>query len=342
MSALRAVPPPQRGIFLDVDTVDRGDLDRRRFDGVLEHWVRTPAVRWRDHRPELAGFRVAVTNKVVVDEAVLAGAADLQLVCVAATGTNNVDLEAARRRGVTVCNVAGYATASVVQHVFALVLALRTRLRDYAGAVEDGAWQKSTTFCLLDYPVSELAGGILGIVGYGELGGAVARVARAFGMEVVVARRPGTEDPRPGRLPLDELLETADVVSLHCPLTPATRGLLGRRELGLMGPDALLVNTARGGLVDEAALAAALRAGTIGGAGVDVLSREPPGGDNPLLEPGIPNLIVTPHSAWISRQARQRLLDQVAANIEGFLAGRPRNVVAGPAPAGGGGSRRAE
>ena len=270
---------------------------------------------------------MVVTNKVVLDRDTLAGAEDLRLVCIAATGTNNVDLAAARELGIAVTNVARYATPAVVQHVFALILALTTRLPDYQRAVAAGAWQRHDAFCLLDHPIRELAGRTLGIVGFGELGQAVARVADAFGMSVLIAQRPGGP-PQAGRLPLDALLPRVDVLSLHCPLTDATRGLIGARELGLMRRDALLINTARGGLVDEAALAAALRGGDLGGAGVDVLTREPPAEGNPLLAADIPHLIVTPHTAWASREARQRLLDEVAANIAAFLAGQTRNRVA--------------
>jgi glycerate dehydrogenase len=316
-----------RGAFLDLDTVDRGDLDRGRLEAALRDW------RWfavSDPEPvesRLAGAAVAVTNKVVLDAPRLAAAPGLRLVCVAATGTNNVDLEAARRLGIAVANVRGYATPAVVQHVFGLLLALTTRLVDYRAAVAGGRWSTSACFCLLDYPIRELAGRTLGIVGYGELGRAVGRVAEAFGMQVRVAERRGYP-PRPGRLPFEELLPRVDVLSLHCPLSEETRGLVGARELARMRPDAVLINTARGGLVDEAALAAALRAGRLGGAGVDVLSREPPPGDNPLLAPDVPNLIVTPHVAWASREARQRVLDEIALNIEAFRAGEERNRVA--------------
>jgi len=196
----------------------------------------------------------------------------------------------------------------------------------YQQAVTAGAWQRSAQFCLLDYPIRELAGMTLGIVGYGALGQGVAEIARAFGMDVMIAQRPGGE-PRPGRQPLDQLLETVDVLSLHCPLTSATRGLIGADELKRMKADAPLLNTARGGLIDEAALAEALRQGEIGGAGIDVLEQEPPSSDSPLLCPDIPNLIITPHSAWGSRQARQRLVGELALNIQGLLQGRPRNRV---------------
>jgi glycerate dehydrogenase len=215
----------------------------------------------------------------------------------------------------------------VVQHVFALLLALCTRWPDYQQAVGEGRWQRASQFCLLDFPIRELAGKTIGIIGYGELGRGVARVAEAFGMHVLLAQRPGTVEVLENRTPLPVLLPQVDVLSLHCPLTPATRGLIGAWELALMRRDAILINTARGGLVDEALLADALRRGALGGAGVDVLSLEPPVGGNPLLAPDIPHLIVTPHCAWGSRESRQRLVGQLAENIAGFLSGAPVRVV---------------
>jgi glycerate dehydrogenase len=315
------------GVFLDRDTVDRGDLEL----GVLRHAL--PNWRMYDTRDpapvaeRVAGAAVVVSNKVVLDAGLLEAArGHLRLVCIAATGTNNVDLAAAARLGIPVCNARAYATPAVVQHVFALILALSTRLLDYQRAVREGQWARSPFFCLLDFPIRELAGRRLGIVGYGELGRGVANVARAFGMEVLIAQRPGGAG-RPGHLPLVELLPQGDVLSLHCPLTPQTRGLIDEEALSLMRQDAVLINTARGGIVDEAALAAALREGRLAGAGIDVLAEEPPVHGSPLLEPGIPNLIVTPHVAWASRASRQRLLDEVAENIRAFRAGRPRNLV---------------
>jgi glycerate dehydrogenase len=316
------------GVFLDRDSLDRQDLDFGRLEAVLPHWRMYPQTRAEEVAERLAGATVVISNKVVLDAASLNAADALKLVCVAATGTNNVDIEAARARGIGVCNVRAYGTASVVQHVFALLTALSGNLLAYDRAVREGRWGESEQFCLMDYPIRELAGLTMGIVGHGELGQAVARLAEAYGMQVLIAARPGGEpDPRPGRVPLEALLGEVDVLSLHCPLTEQTRGLIGAAELARMRPDAVLINTARGGLVDEQALADALRAGRLGGAGFDVLSVEPPGQGNPLLEPDIPNLIVTPHMAWASRASRQRLLDQVAENIEAFLNGHPRNLV---------------
>jgi glycerate dehydrogenase len=264
---------------------------------------------------------------VVLDAAALRQAPRLRLICVAATGVNNVDLTAAARAGVTVCNCRGYGTPAVVQHVFALLLALCARLPEYRQAVRDGRWQRASQFCLLDYPIRELADKTLGIVGYGELGRGVARLAEAFGMRVLLAQRPDTVELLEDRTPLPLLLPQVDVLSLHCPLTPETRGLIGAWELALMRRDAVLINTARGGLVDEAMLADALRKGALGGAGVDVLTLEPPTAGNPLLAPDIPNLIVTPHCAWGSRESRQRLVGQLAENVRSYLGGEPVRVV---------------
>ena len=314
------------GVFLDRDSMDRGDLDFTGWRSTLAHWEFHDATTADEVAARIASADVVVANKVPLRAAALEQAANLRLIVVAATGTNNVDLDAARARGITVCNVRGYATPSLVQHVFSVLLALVTHLPQYAEAVRVGQWQRSKQFCLLDFSVHELAGRTLGIVGYGELGQAVAHMAECFGMKVLLAQRPGGPE-RPGRLPLDELLPRVDVLSLHCPLTPATRDLIGARELALLPKHAILINTARGGVVDEQALADALRVGQLGGAGVDVLTQEPPVDGNPLLADDIPNLIVTPHVAWASQESRQRLADEVARDVRAFLAGHPRNVV---------------
>jgi glycerate dehydrogenase len=248
-------------------------------------------------------------------------------VLLSATGTNNVDLEAARERGIGVCNLRDYCTASVVQHVLGVMLLLTHKLREYDALVRSGAWQRGEQFCLLDHPIRELAGRRIGIVGHGALGRGVARAASlALGMEVLVANRPGGIRAA-GRHDLDRMLAQVDVLSLHCPLTPQTQGLVGAAQLAAMKPDALLINTARGALVDSRALADALRSGRLGGAAVDVLPQEPPVDGNPLLEPDIPNLIVTPHVAWAARDARQRCLDEMALNVEDFLRGGHRGRV---------------
>jgi glycerate dehydrogenase len=313
------------GVFLDRQSVGDGDIDFAPLTGAMPEWRFHEATAPGDVADRIRDAEVVVTNKVVLNAEALMGASRLRLICVAATGANNIDLAAAAQRGVLVCNVRAYATASVTQHVFALILALATRLLEYRAAVRDGRWQKSGQFCLLDFPITELAGKVIGIVGYGELGKSVARLAEAFGMMAMIAARPGTSAQ--GRAPLHELLRDSDIVTLHCPLTAQTRNLIGARELGMMKRDAILINTARGGIVDESALADALKRGVIAGAGIDVLSIEPPGRDSPLLAEEMPRLLVTPHIAWASREARQRLVEEVGENIRCFLAGRPRNLV---------------
>jgi len=314
------------GVLLDLDTLGE-DLDLDNLEASLDRWSLHPVTAPDDVAACIAGAEVVVSNKVMLDAATIAASPALRFIAVAATGTNNVDLDAARAAGIVVSNVTAYGTPSVAQHVFGLLLALTTRLGDYRAAVADGRWATSPHFCLLDYPIRELAGKVLGLVGYGELGRGVVRLAEAFDMEVRIAQRPGGP-PQEGRVPLAELLPQVDVLTLHCPLTEATRNLIGAAELASMRDDAVLINTARGGIVDEAALADALRAGTLGGAGFDVLTTEPPRDGNPLLDPDIPNLIVTPHIAWAARESRQRLIDQVAENIQRFRAGDPRNRVA--------------
>ena len=314
-----------RGVFLDYRSIDPGDLDRSGLGSALAAWDWHAGTTPEQVSERIADAEVIVSNKVPLPADVLAGAARLRLVCIAATGTDKVDLAAARQLGIQVSNVTAYATPSVVQHVFALALALSTSLLKYQRDVINGTWQAQKQFCLLDHPISELAGKTMGILGYGELGKGVAGVARAFGMKVLLARRSGGGPD--DRIPLHELLPQVDVLTLHLPLAENTRMLIGRAELSMMKPSALLINTARGGIVDEHALAEALRSGEIGGAGVDVLALEPPPDDNPLLAGDVPNLILTPHTAWASRESRQRLLDEIALNIRAFAEGEARNSV---------------
>ncbi len=314
------------GVFLDTDTVDPGDLDLSALQEFPISWNTFGTTAGDQIQARVRDATVVISNKVPLARGTLTQAKNLKLVVIAATGTNNIDLEAATGLGITVCNVRDYGTPSVVQHVYALILALTTRLPQYQRAVADGRWQRHPHFCLLDFPIRELAGLTLGIVGYGALGRGVAEAAPAFGLTVKIGQRPGGA-PQPGRVPIEQLLREADIVSLHCPLTDETRDLIGERELQLMKDDAILINTARGGIVNESALAQALRNGTIAGAGVDVLSQEPPVDGNPLLDPDIPNLIVTPHIAWAARASRQRVVDIVVANIRAYLHGKPQNVV---------------
>ena len=257
---------------------------------------------------------------------VFAALRDLRLVAVSATGYNNVDLEAARAAGVTVSNVAGYAGDTVPQHAFALILNLATKAYRYAADVARGDWQRSSSFTLLRYPTFELKGLTIGIVGFGVIGRGVARIAEGFGMRILAHDAFPITGSRYPNTPLDELLADSDFVTIHSPLTDQTRNLIDAAALAKMKPSAYLINTARGGIVDEAALAAALTGGRLAGAGFDVLTEEPPAAGNPLL--AAPNIIITPHSAWSTREARQTLIDETVVNIRSFIAGTPRNVVA--------------
>ena len=315
-----------KAVFLDFKSVDAGDLDLTLLRQSHDDWTLHDETLRAETAGRIGQAGIVVTNKVPIDRPLIENSPELRLICVAATGTNNINLEAAKDHGIPVTNVTAYGTPSVVQHVFALMFALATRLQDYTQLVAEGAWQQSSQFCLLDFPITELAGKTLGIVGYGELGRGVAQAAEAFGMRVIIAEREGAE-PRPGRVPLDDVLAFSDVVTLHVPLTAQTRNLIDARALKRMKPGALLINAARGGVVDEQALADGLRAGRIGGAGVDVLTREPPVDGNPLLAADIPNLIVTPHIAWASRESRQRLLDDIASTIAAWHRGEIRSRV---------------
>ncbi len=315
-----------RAVFLDFGTVSSGDLDSGPLERVVPGILLHNRTAQADVTARLAGFEAVFANKSVIDRATIAANPQLRLIALTATGVDNVDLAAAREAGVAVCNLREYCTASVVQHVFAMLLALTHRLVDYQAFVKSGRWQQAGQFTVFPYPIRELQGRVFGIVGLGTLGLAVADTARAFGMQVEVANRPGGE-LTPGREDLDDLLPRLDVLSLHCPLTSATRGLISRARLARMKSEAVLINTARGALIDTHALADALKNNRLGGAGIDVLEREPPPPGHPLLDREIPNLIVTPHVAWAAREARQRCVDELALNVESFLSGGRRNRV---------------
>lgn len=315
-----------KGVILDFDSLAATDLDLQALDASLDAWQRHPCTGAAETLQRIRGFDVVLTNKVVLGEEHFRACPELKLVIIMATGTNNVDLVAARRHGIPVCNISAYSTPSVVQYTFAVMLALRTRLPEYTRDVRAGRWQASRFFGFLDYPIHEVAGSALGIVGYGAIGQAVAQVAMAFGMQVLVAESLTGQAPAPGtvaRLPLTELLPQVDVLSLHCPLTEQTRNLVDAAALARMKPSAILINAARGGIVDEQALADALRAGRLAAAAVDVLTREPPADDHPLLAADIPNLLLTPHIGWASREARQRLVDRMVRILASFRAGGP-------------------
>ena len=316
-----------RGVFLDYSSVSyNADLDPAQLLSVLPalqlHGESTPI----ELLERLKKCEVAILNKGSITRDVLVACPDLRLVALTGTGTNNVDLDAARERSVAVCNIRDYCTQSVVQHVFAVLLCLTHRLREFDRAIKAGAWElEQQSLREPGLSIRELSGKTIGIVGFGVLGKAVSVMAEAFGMRVLVANL--TPHPLPNRVAFAELLPQVDVLSLHCPLTPETRHLVGTSQLQLMRHDALLIKTARGGLVDCQALANALRSGQLGGAACDVLPEEPPLSGNPLLASDLAQLIVTPHAAWAAREARQRAIDEVALNIVDFLNGGHRNRV---------------
>jgi glycerate dehydrogenase len=316
-------PAPQHIVFLDRDSL----IANVRRPAFAHTWQEYPATAAADAAARLATATIAITNKVPLREADLVRLPQLKMIAVAATGTDIVDLAAARARGIVVANIRNYAGATLPEHTFALMLALRRKLLDYRADIEAGKWQAAQRFCLLEHPIRDLAGSRLGLAGYGALGKAVAQLGRAFGMQVSVFSRTPVDDPDVLNVSWDELLESSDVLSLHLPLNDKTRDLIGAAELARMKPTALLINTARGGIVNEQALADALRAGSIGGAGFDVLTKEPPPPDNVLLNLRLPNFILTPHTAWASGEAMQILADQLIDNIEAFVAGAPKNVV---------------
>lgn len=313
----------ERIVFLDRNTL-RADLRPPAF---AHEWREYGETRPAEVAERLKGATIAVVNKVRMDEADLVQLPALKLIAVAATGTDNIDLKSCRERGITVSNVRGYATHTLPEHVLMLILALRRNLLSYERDLRAGAWQRAGQFCLLTHPIRDLHGSTLGIIGYGALGQAVEHLARAVGMHTIVAERKGAHVAREGRTPFAEVLRESDIITLHTPLNDETRSLIGAAELAMMRPTAVLINCARGGVVDENALIDALGAGVIAGAGVDVLSHEPPREGHALLDLDLPNLIVTPHIAWASLQAMQTLADQLIDNIEAFVRGEGRNLV---------------
>jgi glycerate dehydrogenase len=313
-------------VFVDLESLNPQDLDLQPLKDCVQDWQFHQRTAPDEVDGRIAHADIIVTNKVRITRQHIQAVPQLRLICVAATGTNNIDLEAASDAGVVVSNARHYATASVVEHVFSLLLTLVRQLDSYRQRVNAGDWSRSPNFCLFDEPIEELSGKTLGIVGYGVLGHAVEQVAKAFSMHVQIAQSLHGP-PLPERTPFTQLLETSDVISLHCPLSTQTRGLIGEPQLRRMKNTAILINTARGGIVDEQALVRALQQDWIAAAGVDVLMQEPPQASNPLLQYCSPRLIVTPHVAWASRTARQRLIAEIVNNIQAFLNGNPRNAV---------------
>ncbi len=312
-------------LFLDRASLYPDDLDFTVLDGVAR-WLWFDNVNVSDIQNNLKDAEIIVSNKVLINREIIESSKQLKLICVAATGVNNIDIEAANQHGIQVCNVRAYATSSVVQHVFALLLFLNRKLFSYRQSVIDGSWSHSDFFCYFAEPVSDLEGKTLGIIGYGELGKAVAKLAKCFGMNVLLAKRDEV-DSRTGRVDLTTLLSASDVVSLHCPLTESNRHMIAENELAIMKPDAILINAARGGLVDEDALLNALKNNQIGAAALDVLEEEPPSVNHPLINYHADNLILTPHIAWASRESRQKLVNEIAKNIQAYQQGQSRNIV---------------
>ena len=317
-------------VFLDTGSLDRDDLDLQPLREAADRLTCYPQTDPGDVVSRLEGAEAAIVNKVPLTAETLAALPGLRLIAVAATGTNNVDLEASREQGITVTRCRGYGTAAVAQHALTLILNHFTRIPASAGRVRAGDWLRSPHFCLIDPATRELAGKRLGIVGYGTLGQRLAQLGEALGMEVRIAERPGASTTRPGRWAFEALLGEVEVLSLHCPLTERTQGMIDREALRAMRSDALLVNTARGGLIDEPALAEALREGAITGAALDVLGQEPPPPEHPLLAEDLPNCTVTPHSAWTAVEARQRVVHQLSEALAASAAGRkpPECIVA--------------
>ena len=313
-------------VFLDRDTLSPETVLRApAFPHKLVVHDRTSAGEVAER---IADADIVISNKVPLRGESLGRASRLKMIAVAATGTDIVDLAAAREQGITVCNIRNYAKHTVPEHTFALMLALRRSILPYRQSVVDGRWQEAAQFCFFDHPIADLGGSTLGIIGHGTLGKAVGRIAEAFGMTVLIAGRKGSDALEPGRTPFDEVMRRADVITLHCPLTAETRGIIGPREFALMERKPILINTSRGGLVDERALEQALEEGRIAAAGFDVTDGEPPAADSPMMRIAArPNVILTPHVAWASREAIQSLADQLIENIELFVAGTPRNVV---------------
>lgn len=311
-------------VFLDASTCI-AEIRRPKFD---HHWKEYPATSAGQTVERLKDASIAITNKVLLRRETLEQLPKLKMVAVAATGTDNVDIDYCRERGIVVSNIRDYSVHTVPEHVFMLMLALRRNLLAFHADVRSGAWQVAQQFCLFTHPVNDLYGSTLGIIGRGAIGKAVAQIALTFGMKVLFAEHKGVSDIRTGYTAFDTVLKDSDVITLHLPLNAKTRHLIGAAELASMQAHALLINTARGGLVDETALLDVLRSGRIGGAGFDVLVKEPPTEGNPLLELNLPNFILTPHIAWSGRAAMQTLADQLIENIEAYAAGSPRNRVA--------------
>jgi glycerate dehydrogenase len=315
-----------KAVFLDFATMGPG-LDVSALRAALPE-VEIFDVTTDDQVAErIAGAEIVLGNKQKISAEMMRQNPQIRYIGLTATGTDNIDLAAARENSIAVCNIRGYCTQSVAEHVIGCLLNLTRSLQQFNAAVRAGEWQESEDFCLLTFPIRELSAMTMGVVGYGNLGGGVAKVAKSFGMEVIVSARPGGDSIAEDRVPFEHLLQQADVISLHCPLTDETEGLFGENEFRRMKSDAILINTARGGLVNSAALVAALTNGEIAAAAIDVLPQEPPVNGDPLLDYELPNLMITPHIAWATNEARQASIDQLVACISAFLEGGKVNRV---------------
>ncbi|OFO66387.1 hydroxyacid dehydrogenase [Neisseria sp. HMSC065C04] len=313
---------------LQIVVLDRDTLVNRPFEFDFPHTLSSyGTTEAHETLARIRGADIVITNKVVISAQAFAENPQLKLVAVTATGVNNVDVEAAKQNGTAVCNIRAYGNESVAEHAFMMMITLMRNLPAYQRDVAAGLWENSPFFCHLGAPMRDLNGKTLAIFGRGNIGKTLATYAQAFKMNVVFAEHKHAQSVRDGYVSFDEAIRSADVVSLNCPLTPQTANMIGEAELQQMKPGAILINCGRGGLVDEAALVAALKYGQIGGAGFDVLTQEPPRDGNPLLKARLPNLIVTPHIAWASQEAANRLFDILLDNINRFVAGNPQNLV---------------
>ena len=313
----------ERIVFLERNTIQA----RFRPPTFRHEWIEYPESRPDQVAERVSEATIVISNKLSLGEPQLQDAPRVKLIAIAATGSDCVDLNYCRSRGIAVCNVRGYAVNTVPEHVLMLILALRRNVMAYRADVQRGLWKQSKQFCLLTHELHDIRDSTLGIIGLGSIGRSMARLGESVGMRVLIAERRDTVKIRDGRTSFAETLRDSDVLSLHCPLTDETRNLIGAGELRMMKQNALLINTARGALIDDAALIEALQMRVIAGAGIDVLREEPPYNGSPLLDLTLPNLIITPHVAWASNEAVQILADQVIENIEGFVAGRPQNLL---------------
>lgn len=298
---------------------NNGDMDLTNLLGLNDNWARYDETAKDERLERLQNVQIAVANKIVFDKELLEQLPDLKVILLAATGMDNIDRDYCEANGIAYYNVTDYCTASLAQHVFTLILSLSTSINDYQRITRNGEWSKSAHFCTLQFPIQELAGKTLGLIGYGSLAKGVEKLAKAFDMNIMLGARVGSTEAPEGRVLIEDMLPQVDVLSVHCPLTPETNKMINYDFLSKMKSTAFIINSARGAVIDNADLAQALRDGVIAGAGIDVLEVEPPPADHPLLDPDIPNLILTPHVAWAAKEARQRVVEKVAANLKNWL-----------------------